>query len=162
MEVPLKSHHADIFKRWSSGGTVNGNHSACSVAVVPRIQRCALLHCVSDVFVCVCARAQRCHLCKGDSFLTQPHPLWPTSWCPVLVHVCAGVAVLLAQGLQRVQSTLDITDLCGQCVYGLHGAIQLLAAGHQSVHTLWEPKHKARNKKDEAKWSECNNGKTRL
>lgn len=55
--------------------------------------------------------------------------------------------MLLAQGLQRVQSTLDITDLCGQCVYGLHGAIQLLAAGHQSVHALWEPKHKACKRK---------------
>lgn len=68
-----------------------------------------------------------------------------------MLHVWARAAWLLAQGLQSIQSALDVTDLCGQRVYGLHGAIQLLAAGHQSVHALWEPKHKACTKKDVAK-----------
>lgn len=48
-------------------------------------------------------------------------------------------AVLLADGLQGVQGALDVADLRCQAVYGLHGAIQLLAAGHQRVHALQEP-----------------------
>lgn len=43
---------------------------------------------------------------------------------------------LLADGLQRVQSSLDVSDLRRQDVDGLHGAVQLLATRHQRVHAL--------------------------
>lgn len=69
----------------------------------------------------------------------------------MLLLVCAGAAVLLAEGLQRVQGALDVTDLRGQCVYGLHGSIQLFAACHQRVHALWEHKHTALSEEDAAK-----------
>lgn len=59
--------------------------------------------------------------------------------------------MLLADRLQRVQGAFDVADLCGQGVYGLHGAIQLLAASHQRVHALWEPKCKAGDEKAAAK-----------
>lgn len=48
-------------------------------------------------------------------------------------NTCRG---LLADSLQGVQGAFDVTDLCGQRVYGLHGAVQLLAASHQCVHAL--------------------------
>lgn len=52
---------------------------------------------------------------------------------------------LLADRLQSVQGAFDVTDLCSQGVYGLHGTVQLLAASHQRVHALWEPRYKAGN-----------------
>lgn len=59
-----------------------------------------------------------------------------------------GTPVLLADRLQRVQSAFDVTDLCRQGVYRLHGAIQLLAASHQRVHALWEPRCKRQAMKE--------------
>lgn len=49
---------------------------------------------------------------------------------------------LLANGFQSVQGAFDVTDLCGQGVYGLHGAVQLLTASHQRVHTLYTHVHR--------------------
>lgn len=46
---------------------------------------------------------------------------------------------LFADGLQGVQGSFDVADLRCQAVDGLHGAIQLLAAGHQRVHALQGP-----------------------
>lgn len=37
---------------------------------------------------------------------------------------------LLADRLQGIQSAFDVPDLSSQSVYGLHGTIQLLTAGH--------------------------------
>lgn len=59
-----------------------------------------------------------------------------------------GAAVLLADCLQRVQSAFDVTDLCRQGVYRLHGAIQLLTASHQRVHALWEQRCKRQAMKE--------------
>ena len=69
----------------------------------------------------------------------------------MLLYACSEEAASLAEGLQKLQSALDVTDLSGQCVYGLHGAVQLLAARHKSVHALWEPKRKTSNKEDASK-----------
>lgn len=59
-----------------------------------------------------------------------------------ILSVCPACAcffaALLADGLQGVQGAFDVADLRCQAVYGLHGAIQLLAAGHQGVHALQE------------------------
>lgn len=65
-------------------------------------------------------------------------------------------AVLLADGLQGVQGAFDVADLRCQAVYGLHGAIQLLAAGHQRVHALQEPGNVGGKKKlpSNHKWIE--------
>lgn len=45
-------------------------------------------------------------------------------------------AELLTDGLQSVQGAFDVSDLRCQRVDGLHRAVQLLTAGHQSVHAL--------------------------
>lgn len=54
---------------------------------------------------------------------------------------------LLADCLQSFQGAFDVTDLCSQSVYGLHGTIQLFTTSHQCVHALWEQKHKVDHEK---------------
>lgn len=61
---------------------------------------------------------------------------------------------LFADSLQSVQGAFDVTDLCSEGVYGLHGTIQLLAASHQSVHALWEATCKAGDENAGAKVNE--------
>lgn len=80
-----------------------------------------------------------CYLQKGEFTCRQPR-----SVICFAAGMCfrAGQVGLLADGLQGIEGAFDVTDLCSQGVYGLHGTIQLLAASHQCVHTLYTHVHR--------------------
>lgn len=110
------------------------DHPTCRGAMVPGSPE---VHCIF-IAVCVCVlpargcftRRQRCSGC---------------AWCWIFAAggvTCIRVTGLFADSLQSVQGAFDVADLSSQGVYGLHGTIQLLAASHQSVHTLYAHVHR--------------------